>query len=76
MKLRTAPRSIAGMLIGVVISSRAGVFSQSPSAKHSTVPRTWDDVAISQLEVPLANPIGSPKHITADYYYKIPVRPI
>ena len=76
MKPRTAPRSIAGMLIWVVISSRAGVFSQSHPAKHSTVPRTWDDVAISQLEVPLANPIGSPKHITADYYYKIPVRPI
>ena len=23
-----------------------------------------------------ANPIGSPKHIAAEYYYKIPVRPI
>ncbi len=28
------------------------------------------------LEVPLANPIGSPKPVPADYYYRIPVRPI
>jgi hypothetical protein len=64
------------MLIWAVFSSRAGIFSQSTPAKDSVVPRTWDDAAISQLEVPLANPIGSPKHISADYYYKIPVRPI
>lgn len=35
-----------------------------------------DDEAITTLEIPLANPVGSPKHISADYYYKIPVRPI
>lgn len=40
------------------------------------VPRTWDDPAIAKVEVPLANPAGSPKHVSADYYYKIPVRPI
>jgi hypothetical protein len=28
------------------------------------------------LEVPLANPIGSPEHAPADYYYRIPVRAI
>jgi hypothetical protein len=31
---------------------------------------------MATLEVPLANPIGSPKHVSADYYYRIPVRPI
>jgi hypothetical protein len=40
------------------------------------IPKTWDDQAMATLEVPLANPIGSPKHVSADYYYKIPVRPI
>jgi hypothetical protein len=40
------------------------------------IPQTWDDAAMATLEVPLANPIGSPKHVPADYYYKIPVRPI
>jgi len=40
------------------------------------IPKTWDDAKISSLEVPLANPVGSPKHVPADYYYRIPVRPI
>lgn len=40
------------------------------------IPRVWDDEAIATLELPLANPVGSPKHISSDYYYKIPVRPI
>ena len=37
------------------------------------IPRTWEDEAIATLEVPLANPVGSPKHVSADYYYRIPV---
>jgi Di-haem oxidoreductase, putative peroxidase len=43
---------------------------------HASVPRVWDDHAIATVEVPLANPVGSPKHVSSDYYYKIPVRPI
>jgi hypothetical protein len=31
------------------------------------VPRTWDDQAIAELEMALANPVGSPKHVSADY---------
>src|SRR5262245_42356243 len=41
-----------------------------------TIPKTWDDEAMATLELPLANPIGSPKHVPAEYYYRIPVRPI
>lgn len=40
------------------------------------IPKTWDEQAIATLEIPLANPVGSPKHVTADYYYRIPVEPI
>ena len=40
------------------------------------IPKTWDDGEIAKLELPLANPVGSPKHVTSDYYYRIPVRPI
>ena len=39
-------------------------------------PATWDDNVMNAVEVPLANPIGSPKHVSADYYYRIPVRPV
>jgi len=41
-----------------------------------TIPKVWDDALIASLELPLVEPAYSPKHVTADYYYKIPVRPI
>lgn len=40
------------------------------------VPKTWDEAAIASLEVPLADAKFSPKHVPAEYYYRIPVRPI
>jgi hypothetical protein len=53
-----------------------GMLGQSHRANQTAIPRTWDDAAMAGLEVPLANPVGSPKHVSADYYYRIPVRPI
>src|SRR4051794_11435934 len=41
-----------------------------------TIPKTWVDEAIASLEVPLATPEASPKHVSAEFYYRIPVRPI
>jgi len=38
------------------------------------IPKTWDDAAIATLEVPLAASGFAPKHVSADYYYKIPVQ--
>jgi hypothetical protein len=55
----------------VLVSAQASATQFSP-----VVPRTWDDQAIAELEVPLADPVGSPKHVSADYYYRMPVRPI
>ncbi len=43
---------------------------------HPVIPKTWDDSAMATLEVPLVDPSASPKHVPADYYYRIPVRPI
>src|SRR6476659_9917005 len=40
------------------------------------IPRTWDDEALSSLEIPLAQPEASPKHVSSDFYYRMPVRPI
>jgi hypothetical protein len=40
------------------------------------IPKTWDEQALASLEVPLAEPEFSPQHISASYYYGIPVRPI
>jgi hypothetical protein len=40
------------------------------------IPKTWDDQALSSLELPPADPAVSRVHISSDYYYQIPVRPI
>jgi len=40
------------------------------------IPRTWVDSEMHDLELPLANAAASPKHIDADYYYRMPVRPV
>ena len=65
----------------VVIVSGFWLFSHAQAQQRCStftpsVPRVWDDEAIATLELPLADPVGSPKHISSDYYYRIPVRPI
>ncbi len=40
------------------------------------IPKTWDEKEWAKYDVPLANPAATPRHVAADYYYKIPVRPI
>ena len=59
-----------------VVAGDGGREQGRSSPAQREVPRTWDDKAIAELEVPLADPVGSPKHVSADYYYRIPVRPI
>jgi hypothetical protein len=40
------------------------------------VPKVWDEEAIDSLEVPLPHAGFSPVHVRAEYYYRMPVRPI
>jgi mono/diheme cytochrome c family protein len=40
------------------------------------IPRTWEDAAVAELEVPLANPAFSPVHISEAEYYRLPERVI
>jgi hypothetical protein len=51
-----------------------GMMRAADYAPH--IPKTWDDPEMANHEVPLAYPAGSPKHVSSDYYYRIPVRPI
>lgn len=55
---------------------RSSAQSAAPVKFSPAIPRTWDDPAMAELEVPLADPSASPKQVSADYYYRIPVRPI
>lgn len=54
---------IAGLLLSFVASA------QVPSP-------LWNDQAMKDLEIPLAHSKFSPKHIPAEAYYRIPVRPV
>lgn len=38
------------------------------------IPKTWEDQAVTTLEVPLANPRYSPVHLSGEAYYRIPAR--
>src|SRR5262245_10575752 len=67
---------VAFLLLGLVVFVTHGQTQKSAAPFTPTIPKTWDDEAIASLEVPLANPIGSPKHVSSDYYYSIPVAPI
>jgi hypothetical protein len=63
------------ILIGIITTGPSAP-AQLASAPARIIPKTWDDQAIATLEVPLADPVGSPKHASADYYYRIPVAPM
>jgi len=72
MRVRLAGCLVLSMLLLALGISAA----QEQRSGAVVIPRTWDDEAIAKLEVPLANPIGSPKHASSNYYYRIPVAPI
>src|SRR4051794_3189663 len=57
------------VMLGVVALVRAADF-------HPVIPRTWDDAAMATLELPNARPKYSLRFVSADYYYRIPVRPV
>jgi hypothetical protein len=63
------------VFVGIVVHHRRTQAQQKPGAAP-VIPKTWDDAVMATLEVPLANPSRSPKHVPSSYYYKIPVQPI
>jgi hypothetical protein len=66
------PAAVAACLAGAALAN-----DPKPSCPSSTaIPRTWDDAALASLELPLADASATPVHAPAEYYYRIPVRPI
>src|SRR5215510_1388029 len=53
-----------------------GTAQKTGSAFSPVIPKVWDDREMADLELPLADAANSPKQVSADYYYRIPVRPI
>jgi hypothetical protein len=64
-------------LVAVVAAVLAAAsLTRGGPQRRVEIPRTWDDEAMRTFEIPLANAAMSPKYVPADYYYRIPVRPI
>ena len=61
------------LLLGLLTFGNANVITPTYSPH---IPRVWDDAEMAKLQLPLVVPTASPKQVTADYYYRIPVRTI
>jgi len=68
-------KSIAGLLAAQILGVWGSLFAQSVPF-NPAIPKTWDESALSTLEVPLAQPAFSAVHVPAGYYYRIPERPV
>src|SRR5262245_59910503 len=71
-----SPGSESGIKLRLVPVFLASIVCVAAISLGQTVPRVWDDRELASLEVPLAHPEASATHISSDYYYKIPARPI
>ena len=73
-------REVRDEASGILVPTLLSAVGVGAVAQHRDtlppIPRTWDDAEIASLKVPLANAAASPKQVTADDYYRMPVRPI
>src|ERR1051326_3646978 len=67
--MQTTARVIGLTILAVVCSSSAQEF-------RPDIPRVWDDAAVKQVELPLAQRVRSPRYMTAEEYYTLKVRRI
>ena len=70
--------SVVVILLGSSICALIGAcqVQKSDIAFSPVIPRTWNDEAVASTELPLASTGVPPEHISGDYYYRMPVRPI
>ena len=62
--------AVLALLSSVVLINHSQ--AQEAGRKSSRViPKTWDDQALADLEVPLPDPAGSPRNVPSEYYYRI-----
>jgi len=63
-------------LLGAAVHIGIGKAQETDGAFTPAIPKTWDDLVMPSLEIPPADTAVSRGHVSADYYYRIPVRPI
>jgi hypothetical protein len=64
---------LSGSIFVVLSQRKAHVISSSFTPM---IPRVWDDQEMAGLQLPLVDSAASPKQVSSDYDYKIPVRTI
>jgi hypothetical protein len=69
---RVSRWSLTGLLL-LLCSCAPRLEAQAAAAYQPTIPKVWDDAEMRDLEVPLARAEYSPKHVSASFYYAIPV---
>jgi hypothetical protein len=68
----TPLRKVASALLVVVWL----IISPANAGWNPTIPKVWDEEALRDFELPLPQTETKVKHISSDYYYRMPVRPI
>src|SRR5215510_15455492 len=63
-------------VLSVFAVINAGHAQKSENSFSPVIPRTWDEEALAAVEPPLASTGVPPEHISSDYFYRMPVRPI
>src|SRR5215510_3618131 len=78
MNVRNIKRLTLALFIPLVFVVHIGIGQalETDGTFSPAIPKTWDDQEMASLQIPLADPSGSPVHVSADYYYGAPVRPI
>jgi hypothetical protein len=63
-------------LVGLVAHIGVGRADKTNGTFTAAIPKTWDDEAMESVELPLADPARSPVHVSSEYYYRTPERPL
>jgi hypothetical protein len=64
-------------LSALLLLNRAHIIATQDYDRWPTeIPKTWDEEALQSMELPMPDAAASPGYISADYYYRIPVRPV
>ncbi len=68
-------RRFLTILVILLFAMDRGALPQN-STLRPPLHKVWDDDALASMELPLANPASSPKHVSSDYYYRMKERVI
>jgi hypothetical protein len=69
-------RWILGVVGSLCILGAGALVVSGQGGVRTPVPRAWDAAELASFELPLADPRASARHVSPDYYYRIPVRPV